>query len=293
MSSALYLRPRTLRDAVACLAEHTDARLLAGGQSLLASMKLGLLQPSHLIDLQDIAELHDIRLTPKGLWIGAMVTHAQVANSDVVRQFSPMLSQLASGIADPQVRHVGTLGGSLANNDPAACWPAGVLAHQATLVTTQREWPAEAFFKGLFATALQPHEIITGVLFPPVAQAHYLKFEQPASRFALTGVAVARVSAQQVRVAVTGLGVGVMRWPAAEAALQQHWHADALQWLTLDATLAQSDLHASNVYRAHLAAVLCRRCVAALTSPSHTASVSAPSNWRSRYGNWIPTFFRR
>lgn len=292
MSDANYLRPQSLSDASACLAEHANASLLAGGQSLLASMKLGLIQPTHLIDLQDIAELHDIRLTPDGLWIGAMVTHAQVANSEDVRHFSPMLCQLAGGIADPQVRHVGTLGGSLANNDPAACWPAGVLAHNATVHTTQRQLSADAFFQGMFATALQSNEIITGVLFPKVAQAHYLKFEQPASRFALTGVAVARMSPQQVRVVVTGLGLGVMRWQAAESALQKRWHIHALQGLALDATLALSDLHASNTYRTHLASVLCRRCVAALTSSDHT-SANTPSNWRSPFLSLIQKLFRR
>lgn len=293
MTAANYLRPQTLNEASACLAEHTNASLLAGGQSLLASMKLGLIQPSHLIDLQDIAELHDIRLTPDGLWIGAMVTHAQVANSEDVRQFSPMLCQLAGGIADPQVRHVGTLGGSLANNDPAACWPAGVLAHNATLVTTQRQLSAEAFFKGMFATVLQPNEILTGVLFPKVAQARYLKFEQPASRFALTGVAVARVSSQHVRVAVTGLGLGVMRWQAAENALQKRWHIHALHGLTLEPTLALSDLHASDTYRAHLAVVLCRRCVAAITPSTTNTPAITTSNWLSRCLNFIQKLFRR
>lgn len=293
MTEANYLRPHNLSEASAWLAEHANASLLAGGQSLLASMKLSLIQPSHLIDLQDIAELHDIRLTPDALWVGAMVTHAQVANSDVVLGFSPMLCQLAGGIADPQVRHVGTLGGSLANNDPAACWPAGVLAHNATVVTTQRRLSAEAFFKGMFATALQPNEIITGVLFPKVAQAHYLKFEQPASRFALTGVAVARLSTQHVRVAVTGLGFGVMRWQAAENALQKRWHSDALHDLALDTTMALSDLHASNTYRAHLAAVLCRRCVTALTASTTSAPVVVRSSWLSRCHALIQKLFRR
>ncbi|NDF45932.1 MAG: carbon monoxide dehydrogenase, partial [Betaproteobacteria bacterium] len=146
--SHTYLRPKQISEAVSLLSQHVEANVLAGGQSLLASMKFGLIQPSHLIDLQDIQELHAIELTKDGLWIGAMVTHAQVAHSKVVQSFSPMLSQLAGGIADPQVRQVGTLGGSLANNDPAACWPAGVLSHNGIVVTTQQRIPADAFFTG-------------------------------------------------------------------------------------------------------------------------------------------------
>jgi CO/xanthine dehydrogenase FAD-binding subunit/carbon monoxide dehydrogenase subunit G len=276
--SQLYLRPQQLNDAIALLSQHPNANALAGGQSLLASMKLGLTQPSHLIDLQDIAELHAIQLTSEGLWIGAMVTHAQVANSNVVQRFSPMLCQLAGGIADPQVRQVGTLGGSLANNDPAACWPAGVLSHNAVVVTTQRRIKSDAFFTGLFSTALAHNELITGVLFPEVTNACYLKFEQPASRFAMTGVAITRARNQQVRVAITGLGHGVMRWPAAEQALQNNWSVNALNDLTLDASLALSDLHASANYRAHLAAVLCRRAVATMTGESADMPALQPSS---------------
>lgn len=299
--SQLYLRPQQLNDAIALLSQHPSANALAGGQSLLAAMKLGLTQPSHLIDLQDIAELHAMQLTSEGLWIGAMVTHAQVSNSNVVQRFSPMLSQLAGGIADPQVRQVGTLGGSLANNDPAACWPAGVLSHNAVVVTTQRRIKADAFFTGLFSTALAHNELITGVLFPEVANACYLKFEQPASRFAMTGVAITRARNQQVRVAITGLGHGVMRWPAAEQALQNIWSVNALNDLTLDASLALSDLHASANYRAHLAAVLCRRAVATMTGesavmpalqPLHNkpaAAVDAAENLQSPTSTGKPT----
>lgn len=268
MTALTYLRPQKLTEATALLAQHPHANALAGGQSLLAAMRLGLTQPSHLIDLQDIDELHDIRLTPEGLWIGAMVTHAQVASSELVHTFSPMLCQLAGGIADPQVRQVGTLGGSLANNDPAACWPAGVLSHNAVVITTQRQVAADAFFAGLFTTALHADELIIGVVFPQMAEAQYLKFEQPASRFAMTGVAVTRLSDHQVRVAVTGLGHGVMRWHAAEQALQHRWGVDALHGLVLDAACALSDLHASALYRTHLACVLCRRAVAAMTGES-------------------------
>lgn len=291
--SHTYLRPQQLSEAVALLSQHADANALAGGQSLLASMKLGLIQPSHLIDLQDIQELHAIELTKEGLWIGAMVTHAQVAHSKLAQSFSPMLSQLAGGIADPQVRQVGTLGGSLANNDPAACWPAGVVSHNAIVVTTQQRIPADAFFTGMFSTALAHNELITGVLFSQVAQGCYLKFEQPASRFAMAGVAVTRAHKKQVRVAITGLGYGVMRWQAAEQALQSNWCAKALEHLTLDPTFALSDLHASAGYRSHLAAVLCRRTVAAMTQKSdNTPSRSQLALLKSWQENLL-RFFRR
>jgi carbon-monoxide dehydrogenase medium subunit len=291
--SHTYLRPQQLSEAVALLSQHADANALAGGQSLLASMKLGLIQPSHLIDLQDIEELHAIKLTKEGLWIGAMVTHAQVAYSKVVQSFSPMLSQLAGGIADPQIRQVGTIGGSLANNDPAACWPAGVLSHNAIVVTTQQRIPVDAFFTGMFSTALAHNELITGVLFPKVAQGCYLKFEQPASRFAMAGVAVTRAHKKQVRVAITGLGHGVMRWQAAEQALQNNWCVSAIEHLTLDTTFALSDLHASAEYRSHLAGVLCRRAVAAMTqksknTPAHS-NLATLKTWQEN----LLRFFRR
>ena len=291
--SHTYLRPQQLSEAVALLSQHAGANALAGGQSLLASMKLGLIQPTHLIDLQDIQELHAIELTKEGLWIGAMVTHAQVANSKVVQSFSPMLRELAGGIADPQVRQVGTLGGSLANNDPAACWPAGVVSHNAIVVTTHQRIPADAFFTGMFSTALAHNELITGVLFPKITQGCYLKFEQPASRFAMVGVAVTRTHNKQVRVAITGLGHGVMRWQAAEQALQSNGCVNALEGLKLDPTLALSDLHASAEYRCHLAAVLCRRAVAAMTvtsanNPSHS-QLALLKAWQEN----LLRFFRR
>jgi carbon-monoxide dehydrogenase medium subunit len=291
--SHTYLRPQQLSEAVALLSQHADANALAGGQSLLASMKLGLIQPSHLIDLQDIQELHAIQLTKEGLWIGAMVTHAQVAHSKVIQSFSPMLSQLAGGIADPQVRQVGTLGGSLANNDPAACWPAGVLSHNAIVVTTQQRIPADAFFTGMFSTALAHTELITGVLFPKVAQGCYLKFEQPASRFAMAGVAVTHAHNKQVRVAITGLGHGVMRWQAAEQALQSNWSVKALEHLTLDPAFALSDLHASAAYRSHLAGVLCRRAVATMTQKSENIPSRSQLALLKTWQENLLRFFRR
>ena len=268
MRDLQYLRPTSLEAVRACLQQHPQAQVLAGGQSLLAAMRLGLTHPSHLVDLQDVPELQDIRASHDGVWIGAMATHARIAAHPDLQHHHPMLAQLAHGIADQQVRNVGTLGGSLANNDPAACWPAGVLAYGATLLTTQREIPVDAFFIDLFTTALQAGEVLLGVRLPACASAQYVKYEQPASRFALVGVAVTRASSHDnspVRVAITGLGQGVVRWPEAEAALQARWSVTSLDGMQLSAELAHSDVHASADYRAHLAAVLCRRGVAADT----------------------------
>ncbi len=274
MNPFQYLRPRNIEQARAWLIEHPDARLLSGGQSLLAAMKLGLNAPSHLIDLQDIPGLNDISVAGDELWLGAMATHARVAAAPEVRAFAPMLAQLAGGIADAQVREVGTLGGSLANNDPAACWPAGVLCLGATIVTSAREVAADDFFQGLYGTVLAHDEVLLGVRFPRPLAAHYLKHEQAASRFALVGVAVARFGAVRhstLRVALTGLGGGVQRWTAAEQALGADWRPDALHGLQFSTEAALGDVHASAEYRAHLAGVLCRRAVAVLTGlPAHS-----------------------
>lgn len=262
MSNTAYLRPRSIAEVSQCLASFPEAQLLAGGQSLLAAWRLGLCQPSHFVDLQDVPDLNDIRSEGESLWVGAMCTHAQIARNPLVMSHSPMLSGLAQGIADAQIRNVGSIGGALANNDPAACWPAGVLAMNASIVTNQRVVPADTFFDGLFSTALQLGEWILGVRFPRVAWAHYLKFEQAASRFALVGVAVARSTRGQVRVAITGLGQGVTRWADAEKALTSQWGVQALNALAFDARAAQTDIHASAFYRAHLVSVLTRRAVA-------------------------------
>lgn len=268
MSGVQYLRPTSLAEVHTCLQQHPQAQLLAGGQSLLAAMRLGLAHPSHLVDLQDVPELQDVRVTDDGVWIGAMATHARIAAHPEIQQHHPMLAKLAHGIADQQVRNVGTIGGSLVNNDPAACWPAGVLAYGATLFTSQREIPADQFFTDLFTTALHTGEVLLGVLWPACACAQYVKYEQPASRFAMVGVAVTRTTRHDnspVRVAITGLGNGVTRWPEAEAALQANWSVQALNGVHLSAELAHTDVHASASYRAHLSAVLCRRAVAAHT----------------------------
>ena len=296
MPNPAYLRPRSIAEVSQCLGSFPEAQLLAGGQSLLAAWRLGLCHPTHFVDLQDVPDLKDIRLEGESLWIGAMCTHAQIARDSLVMAQIPMLSALAQGIADAQIRNVGSIGGALANNDPAACWPAGVLALNASIVTNQRVIDADTFFQGLFSTALQHGEWILGVRFPRVAWAHYLKFEQAASRFALVGVAVARSTRGQVRVAITGLGQGITRWADAETALTSKWGVDALNALAFDARAAQTDIHASAHYRAHLVSVLCRRAVATDTGesaamPIRTAEMLArptPSPGRLQDSSLLP-----
>ena len=260
MTPFQYRRPHDLAQALACLREDPQAKLLAGGQSLLPVMRLGLAAPSMLIDLQNIEALGALREESNGLWIGAMCTHARVACSPLVQRMAPVLARLAHGIGDQQVRNRGTLGGSISNADPAACWPAGVMALAGTVCTDRREIAADQFFTGLFSTALEPDELVCGVRFAPTTDACYLKFEQPASRFAMTGVAVCH-RAGRVRVAITGLGYGIFRWPAAEQALTRSFAPQALDGLALHPELASGDIHASAEYRAHLAAVLARRAV--------------------------------
>lgn len=255
-----YRRAASPAQATAWLREDPDAKLLAGGQSLLAAIKLRLAAPSALIDLQGMPELSAVREDAQSVWIGAMCSHASAAASPVVRKRLPMLAKLAANIADQQVRNRGTMGGSLANADPAACWAAGVLAMNGVVCTDRREIAADKFFCGLFTTALEPDELLMGVRFTPCTHAHYLKFEQPASRFAMVGVAVSRQS-QSVRIALTGLGHGVCRWPEAESALTRQFSPAALNGIRLDPEHATGDLHASADYRAHLAAVLARRAV--------------------------------
>ncbi len=268
-----YRRPSTVAEAVGWLREDPEARLLAGGQSLLAAMKLRFAAPTLLIDLQGLPELTALEERDGELWIGAMCSHAKVAASPLVQGLAPMLAELAGGIGDQQVRNRGTMGGSISNADPAACWPAGLMALGATVVTDRREIPVDDFFDGLFTTALEPDEIVCGVRFPKTVEACYIKFEQSASRFALTGVAVAR-TVKGVRVAVTGMGSGVCRWDAAEHALSNNFSADAIDDRQPDTALASGDLHASADYRAHLAGVLTRRAVQQIIQLSHTATTS-------------------
>lgn len=261
MSAIAYHRPSSLAEAAGLAASDPEARILAGGQSVLPSMKLGLLSPSALIDLGALGELRGIRADRKSITIGAMTTHATVAASHEVSAAIPCLAKLAAGIGDPQVRNRGTIGGSLANSDPAADYPAAVLALNATVRTNRRSLPADGFFKGLFETALAPGEIITAVEFPIPSRAAYVKFHQPASRFALVGVLVAQTSAG-IRVAVTGAGPCAFRVKALEDALSRRFAPEACDGVPIPSDDLNTDIHASAEYRAHLIPVLARRAIA-------------------------------
>ena len=260
MQAFEYQTPASLADAARAAAQE-DSKLLAGGQSLLQSMKLGLSAPSMLIDLGGIAELKGIAVDGAGVTLGAGTTHAAIAASKEVQQAIPALADLARRIGDRQVRHRGTIGGSLANNDPAACWPAAVLGLGASVHTDRRTLSAEEYFVGLYTTALEEGEIITAVEFPIPERAGWQKFRQPASRFALVGVFVGRGPAG-VRVAVTGAGAhGVFRAGELESRLAADWSAAALAGATVSAEGLNSDLHASAEYRAALIPVLAARAV--------------------------------
>jgi carbon-monoxide dehydrogenase medium subunit len=255
-----FQRPASLADATQA-AQAGGAKVLAGGQTLLASMKLRLANPETLVDLGAIAELAGVRREGDSLVIGAMTRHADVATNPEVLSALPALAELAGGIGDRQVRAMGTIGGSLANNDPAACYPAGALALNATIQTTQRKITADDFFQGMFATALQDGELITAVSFPVARRAAYIKFKQPASRFALIGVCVAQTDSG-VRVAVTGGGNGVFRHTGLEQALTKSFTPEAAAAVKIDPSVYSSDLHGSAAYRANLVSVLAQRAVA-------------------------------
>ena len=254
-----YARPTSVADASHGAAAD-NAKLLAGGQSLLAAIKLGLAAPDALVDLSQIAELHGITVANGVVRIGAMTTHAQVAESADVARAIPALAALANQIGDRQVRHRGTLGGSLANNDPAACYPAAVLGLGATVHTSARDIAADDFFQGMFETALAEDELVTAVSFPVPDKAGWQKFKQPASRFALVGVFVSQ-GPQGVRVAVTGAGAGVFRAKDLEARLAADWSAAALADAKVPADGLNTDLHASAEYRAALIPVLAARAL--------------------------------
>lgn len=258
-----YLKAKSLREAGKLLAANPEAKLLAGGMTLIPTLKQRLARPSHLVDIAQIAELRGIKAKSGRLEIGAATRHQQVATSAVVKKAIPALAELAGRIGDPQVRNLGTIGGSLANNDPAADYPAAALGLGATIVTTRREIAADDFFKGMFATALEDGEIIVRVVFPLAKRAAYAKFPHPASGYAMTGVFVAQTP-QGVRVAVTGAGPGVFRWKEAEAALGKSPKAAALEGVALDASGLNSDLHADAEYRANLVRVMTRRALAKL-----------------------------
>ena len=256
-------RPATVRQAASLLAKQEEAKLLAGGHTLIPTMKLRLAGPKHIVDLSKVEGLSGIEMTGRSLIIGAMTPHVEVATSPVVKENIPALADLAGKIGDPAVRHRGTIGGSIANNDPNADYPAGVLGLGATIITNKRRIHADEFFKGMFETALEPDEIITKVQFPKVNKAAYVKFANPASRYALVGVFVSKRSSE-IRVAVTGAGAGgVFRVPTFEEALKKRFGAKSLEGLTIPADGMASDIHGSAEYRAHLVGVLARRAVAA------------------------------
>jgi len=257
-----YIRPASVADAVKALAEE-DAQALSGGMTLLPTLKQRLGRPSALVDLTAIRDLVGISVSGDSVTIKGATTHAAVAASADVRRAIPALADLASHIGDPAVRNRGTIGGSVANDDPAACYPAAVLGLGATVVTNAREIAADDFFQGMFTTALEEGEIVTAVRFPIPQAANYQKFVQPASRFALTGVFAARFPGG-ARVAVTGASEGgVFRWAEAEAALSANWSPDAVAGLSIAADGMLGDIHGSPEYRAHLVGVMTKRAVAA------------------------------
>jgi len=257
-----YHRAKSLAEAQALLEKSPEAKLLAGGQTLIAAMKMRLAQPSDLIDISGLKELSFIRRAGEALVIGAGTKHQDVATSDEVKRTIPALAHLAEVIGDPAVRHMGTIGGSLANNDPAADYPAAALALAATVRTTRRAIAADDFFTGMFTTALEDGEIVTEVSFPIPERAGYSKFPNPASRYAMAGVFVAKTKSG-VRVAVTGAGASVFRLPEMEAALAKSFMPSAIAKIAVSVNGMNSDIHGSAEYRAHLVGVMAKRAVEA------------------------------
>ncbi len=257
-----FHRPTTLRQAANLLAKNEDAKLLAGGHSLIPVMKLRLASPATLIDLSKIDGLSGVELKGRSIVIGAMARHKDVADSPAVRQKMPGLAAVPDSIGDPHVRNRGTIGGSIANNDPNADYPAACLGLGATIITNKRRIPADEFFSGMFETVLEPNEIITKVSFPIAKKAAYEKFKHPASGFALVGVFVSK-RGPEIRVAVTGAGAnGVFRATSFEEALKKRFHPKSLEGVSIPPDGMNSDIHAGTEYRAHLVGVLARRAVA-------------------------------
>ncbi len=264
MHETRYHRPATLADAAAMFADADEARYLAGGQTLIPTMKQRLAAPSDVIDIAHLDELKGVSISGDTLAVGAAATHAEIAASPAVVDAIPALARLAGSIGDPAVRERGTIGGSLANNDPAADYPAAVLALSATVHTDKRAIAAEDFFTGLFSTTLEDGEIITRVTFPVPAKAAYERFPNPASRYPMAGVFVAVGRDGGIRVAVTGAGAnGVFRAEAIEQALAKSWDPAAADAVNIDPGGMLSDIHGSAVYRANLVKVMAKRAVAA------------------------------
>ncbi|MCA1974147.1 MAG: xanthine dehydrogenase family protein subunit M [Caenispirillum sp.] len=264
MYSFEYQHPKTVADVAAVLASDPDAKVVAGGMTLIPTLKQRLAMPSALVDLRDVAELRGVRAEGDTLVVGAMTPHADVAYDATVRDRIPALAHLARHIGDAQVRNRGTIGGSIANADPAADYPAAVVGLNATVVTSKREIAADDFFTAMFETALEEGEIVTAVRFPVPKRAGYAKFKHPASRYAVVGVMVAE-TAGGVRVAVTGAGPSVFRVAAMEQALAGNFSPDALAGISVPADGLNSDIHASADYRAHLVTLMAKRAVVAAT----------------------------
>jgi carbon-monoxide dehydrogenase medium subunit len=257
-----YHRPSSLADAAKTLQGAAEGKLVAGGMTLIPTLKQRLAKPSDLIDLARIPDLKGVKKDGNTIVIGAMTKHVEVATSDVVKSAIPGLAALAEHIGDPAVRNRGTIGGSIANNDPAADYPSALVALNATVVTNKRKITADDFFKGMFETALEPGEIITAVQFPIPEKAAYSKFPNPASRYAIVGVFVAKTGSG-VRVAVTGAGPSVFRQKEMEAALTKSFASDAVANIKVSPSGLNGDIHASPEYRAHLVTVMAKRAVAA------------------------------
>ncbi|NIR31359.1 MAG: xanthine dehydrogenase family protein subunit M [Gammaproteobacteria bacterium] len=260
-----YHRPASLDDALKALGGASDGKFLAGGMTLIPTLKQRLAQPSDLVDLGRISELKGIRKEGDSIVVGAMSTHAEVAASTDVREAIPALAKLAESIGDPQVRNRGTIGGSIANADPAADYPAAIVGLGATVHTNNRTIAGDDYFTGLFETALEEGELVTAVSFPVPKRAAYAKFPNPASRYAVVGVMVAETG-DGVRVAVTGAGASAFRVPEMEKALGSSFTPDALAGISVPPDELNSDLHASAEYRAHLVTVMAKRAVAAASS---------------------------
>ncbi|MSO72406.1 MAG: xanthine dehydrogenase family protein subunit M [Rhodospirillaceae bacterium] len=261
MYAFAYQRPNTLKEAQAAFYAGEDASYLAGGQTLIPTLKQRLRQPSVVVDLGAIAALKGITASNGAVSIGAAVCHADVAAAPEIRKLIPALAQLASQIGDPQVRNRGTLGGSIANNDPASDYPAALVGLGATVRTTARDLAADEFFTGMFETALAAGELVVSVSFPALRRAAYLKFRNPASRYAIVGVMVAE-NARGIRVAVTGAGPVVFRIPEMEAALAKEFSIGAIQNICIAPDALNADIHATAAYRAHLIGVMAERAVA-------------------------------
>lgn len=261
MHDFAYHKPSSVADAASALAGAEDATLMAGGMTLIPTLKQRLAQPSDIVDLSGVSDLTGISSSGDAVSIKAMTTHAAVAGSSDVQAAIPALAHLADHIGDAQVRNRGTIGGSVANNDPSACYPSACLALGATITTDKRSIAADDYFTGMFDTALEEGEVVTGVSFPKAEKAAYMKFPNPASRYALVGVFVAK-TAGGVRVAVTGAGEdGVFRVPELEAALSSNFTSDAIKDVKVSSDGLNSDIHASADYRAHLIGVMARRAV--------------------------------